>query len=38
MKVILLTDIPKVGNKYDVKDLRTFFINDTRFLKQFSNV
>jgi phenylalanyl-tRNA synthetase alpha chain len=24
--------------KYDVKDLRTFFINDTRFLKQFSNV
>ena len=24
--------------KYDVKDLRTFFINDTRFLKQFSNL
>ncbi|MEI7977530.1 MAG: phenylalanine--tRNA ligase subunit alpha [Bacteroidota bacterium] len=24
--------------KYDVKDLRTFFINDSRFLKQFSSI
>jgi phenylalanyl-tRNA synthetase alpha chain len=23
--------------KYDVKDLRTFFVNDLRFLKQFSS-